>query len=39
MLLRRVGGGYVFIHRTFMEHVTGLDPDAPQWRSRRKEGL
>jgi hypothetical protein len=29
ILLRRVGGGYIFIHRTFMEHVAGLDPDAP----------
>ncbi len=32
ILLRRVGGGYIFIHRTFMEHVAGLDPDSPQWR-------
>jgi hypothetical protein len=36
ILLRRVGGGYIFIHRTFMEHVAGLDLDAPQWRSERR---
>ena len=36
VFLRRVGGGYIFIHRTFMEHVAGLDLDAPQWRSEGK---
>ena len=25
VLLRRVGGGYMFIHRTMMEHIAGLD--------------
>jgi hypothetical protein len=36
VLLRRVGGGYMFIHRTMMEHIAGLDlekwkeqPDSP----------
>jgi len=24
ILLRRVGGGYMFIHRTMMEHIAGL---------------
>ena len=36
ILLRRVGGGYIFIHRTFMEHVASLDLDAPQWRFEGK---
>lgn len=25
VLLRRVGGGYIFIHRTMMEHIAALD--------------
>ena len=36
VLLRRVGGGYMFIHRTMMEHIANLDlekwkeqPDSP----------
>ena len=28
ILLRKVGGGYMFIHRTFMEHMAQIDPDA-----------
>lgn len=26
ILLRKVGGGYIFIHRTFMEHMAEIDP-------------
>jgi hypothetical protein len=26
-LLRRVGGGYVFIHRLLLEHIAGLNKD------------
>ena len=29
MLLRRVGGGYMFIHRLLLEHFATLDPDTP----------
>lgn len=32
VFLRRVGGGYIFIHRTFMEHVVSLDLSA--WQTR-----
>ena len=28
ILLRKVGGGYIFIHRTFLEHMARIDPDA-----------
>mgnify|MGYP001405785566 CR=1 FL=1 len=26
ILLRKVGGGYIFLHRTFMEHMATIDP-------------
>jgi hypothetical protein len=26
ILLRKVGGGYIFIHRTFMQHMAQIDP-------------
>ena len=28
ILLRKVGGGYIFIHRTFMEHMANIDPST-----------
>jgi hypothetical protein len=32
VLLRRLGGGYMFIHRTRMEHIAGLDLE--KWKER-----
>jgi DNA-binding SARP family transcriptional activator len=29
VLLRRIGGGYMFIHRLLLEHFATLDPDTP----------
>jgi len=39
ILLRKVGGGYIFIHRTFMEHMATIDPtkfdfDTPAGKSK-----
>jgi WD40 repeat protein len=28
VFIRQVGGGYIFIHRLFMEHMAGIDPEA-----------
>jgi hypothetical protein len=28
-LMRRIGGGYIFLHRTLLEHLAGEDPSAP----------
>lgn len=37
ILLRKVGGGYMFIHRTFMEHIAALTPDHIAEIARRVE--
>ena len=29
VMLRRVGGGHIFVHRQLLEHFAGLDPPAP----------
>jgi DNA-binding SARP family transcriptional activator/energy-coupling factor transporter ATP-binding protein EcfA2 len=29
VLLRKVGGGYMFIHRLLLEHFAALDPESP----------
>src|SRR6185436_5843839 len=29
MLLRKVGGGYMFVHRLLLEHFAALDPQSP----------
>ncbi len=44
ILLRRVGGGWIFIHRLFMEHIASLDDDCleamdQEWRARTSHTL
>jgi hypothetical protein len=29
VLLRKVGGGYIFVHRLLLEHFAALDPESP----------
>jgi len=29
VLLRKVGGGYMFVHRLLLEHFAALDPKSP----------
>lgn len=37
ILLRKVGGGYMFIHRTFQEHIAALTPEHIAELARRVE--
>ena len=37
IFLRKLGGGYMFIHRTFMEHIAALTPDHIAEIARRVE--
>jgi len=30
IFLRKVGGGYIFIHRMLMEYFAALEPSTPQ---------
>lgn len=36
ILLKKVGGGYIFIHRTLLEYFAGLPSQTPKTSSRDK---